>query len=72
LTFMADLHYWISGALDATQHGPTFPTIHTTDRVRAHLSAQNKASFLRDRTRRTLPLPHPTATSRTGFPPSIG
>jgi hypothetical protein len=70
LTFMADLHYWISGALDATQHGPTFSTIHTTDRVRAHLSAQNKASFLRDRIRGTPP--DPTATSRTGFPPSIG
>jgi hypothetical protein len=24
LTFMADLRYWISGALDATQHSPHF------------------------------------------------
>jgi hypothetical protein len=28
LTFMADLHYWISDALDAMQHRPRFSTIH--------------------------------------------
>src|SRR6202048_3422522 len=27
LTFMADLRYWVSGALDAMQHSPVFSTI---------------------------------------------
>ena len=41
---------------------------HTTDRVRRHLKAQKKASFLRDRTRQTPSLPHLTATLRPGVP----
>src|SRR6266851_3667947 len=42
LTFMADLRYWITGALDATQHSPPFLN-HTTDRMRRHLKAQKKS-----------------------------
>jgi hypothetical protein len=41
LTFMADLRYWVSGALDAMQHCPGFLN-YTTDRVRQHQRPQGR------------------------------
>jgi hypothetical protein len=52
LTFMADLRYWVSSALDAMQHGPPFSQPYNRSGARL----QKKASFLRDRTRQTPPL----------------
>jgi hypothetical protein len=45
LTFMADLHYWISGALDATQHGPHFLN-HTYNRPGASAPQSAEQSII--------------------------
>src|SRR5712664_4214372 len=39
LTFMADLRYWVSGALDAMQHSPPFSRFRACD-VKSRIDRQ--------------------------------
>src|ERR1700682_5312382 len=70
LTLMADLRYWISGALDAKQHSPPFSQPYNRGGATAPQGAEE--SIIPTRSDQTPSLPHLSASPWPGFPPNIG